>query len=917
MKRPARTLLIVVGALFALVLLILVLTPMLFGDRIAGRVKTEVNKSLDAKVDWRSAGLGLFHDFPNLTLTLDDLTAVGVGKFEGDTLASVRHLGVILDLFSAVRSAMGSSSPIVVRAVELDRPRISLLALEDGSANWDITKKTTAGPAPTAEAGRPMAISLRRFEIDSGNITFDNRAAKLKASVQALDQTLSGDFGTNQVDVQTRAHADTVTVEFAGISYLNKVALDLTVDGAADLAKKSLTLQQSGVRLNDLVLGLTGTVASVGERIGLDVAFSAPKTEFKQILSLVPAVYASDFRSVQTSGSFAVNGKVKGEYGDDVFPAFTVNAKVDNGTFRYPDLPLPAKDIFLALQIANPGGKADNTVVNLSRLHLVLGQNPIDASLVLRTPLSDPDVDARVKGRVDLADLRRTVKLQNVQELSGSIAADAAVRTRLSWVDSGQYDKVNASGTVDVRDLAVKSAALPRPLAIKESSLQLAPRRAELKSFTGTVGSSDLRASGYLENFLGYALRDDDLRGSASISSNRFNLNEWRSDEGELSVIPVPPHVDFALDAKVGQVLYDKLTLSNARGRLRVKDQRITLENFTFNTLGGEMGVTGFYETTTPAKPTFDVGLKMQKLDIPSAFQAFNTVRLLAPVAEYAKGNFSANLKLNGPLGKDMMPLYQALTGQGSLQTSKLLIQDFPALDKMASATKLNFLNDPTLHALRSQFAIRDGRLHLQPFTVSLGGTSMTVAGSNGLDQSLQYNLGLRVPRSLIGADANQAISGLLSKATGAGVDLGSAAEIPLGIQVGGTIKNPTIKTDLASLPTSVAKGATDAVKQAAEQQVNAQAQKLMADAEQRANQIRAEAQTLSDKVKREGYQQADSLVAKSKDGLARMAATAAADQLRKETDNRAAQIVREADQQANSLLAEARKQAGAPAKAP
>ena len=176
--------------------------------------------------------------------------------------------------------------------------------------------------------------------------------------------------------------------------------------------------------------------------------------------------------------------------------------------------------------------------MNLSRLHLVLGQNPIDASLVLRTPLSDPDVDARVKGRLDLADLRRTVKLEKVQELSGTIAADAAVRTRLSWVDSGKYDRVDARGTVDVRDLAVKSEALPRPLAIKEASLQLAPRRAELKSFTGTVGSSDLRASGYLENFLGYALRDDDLRGSASLSSNRFNLDEWRSDEGELERDP-------------------------------------------------------------------------------------------------------------------------------------------------------------------------------------------------------------------------------------------------------------------------------------------------------------------------------------------------------------------------------------------
>ena len=93
--------------------------------------------------------------------------------------------------------------------------------------------------------------------------------------------------------------------------------------------------------------------------------------------------------------------------------------------------------------------------------------------------------------------------------------------------------------------------------------------------------------------------------------------------------------------------------------------------------------------------------------------------------------------------------------------------------------TKLNFLNDPTLKALRSQFEIRDGRLHVQPFSVTLGGTTMTVSGSNGLDQSLEYNLGLRVPRSLLGADANQAIAGLMSKAAGAGIDLNTRGRDP------------------------------------------------------------------------------------------------------------------------------------------
>ena len=923
-RRHVPRWLLIAAALLLLVLALLVLLPLLFGGRIADRVKTEMNQSLDARVDWADADLGLFRNFPNLTLGLDELSVVGVNRFDGDTLAAVGELRVVLDLATAVRSALGGSGPIVVRAVELDRPRLSLVKLEDGAANWDITRDTTAAAEPAAEPGRPLAVSLRRFAIDDGRVSFDNREAKLRARLVGLDQTLAGDFGNDQLTIETRAHADSTTVEFAGIPYLNGVRLDLSTDIAADLAKKTFTLQESGVRLNELLLAFSGSVAAAEDRLGLDLRFGTPNTDFKHILSLVPAVYARDFQSVRTAGSLAVNGRIEGEYGEGAFPAFALNAKVDSGTFRYPDLPLPARDIFLDLRIANPGGHADSTVVNLSRLHLVLGSNPIDAGLVLRTPLSDPDVDARVAGTLDLADLRRTLKLEKTEELTGTVATDAAVRTRMSWVDEGQYDRIAARGSVDIRDLAVKSEALPHPLAIREASLRLAPRRAELRSFTGTLGSSDLRLSGYLDNLLGFALRDDDLRGSATLTSNRFNLDEWRSEEGGLDVIPVPPRIDFAFEARVGELLFDKLTMKNARGHLRVKDQRVTLEDFAFNTLGGEIAVTGFYETTDPAKPTFDVGLRMQKIDIPSAVETLTTVRMLAPVARYAQGSFSTDLKVNGALGKDMMPLYDALTGQGSLQTSRLMIQDFPALDKLAGVTKLDFLNDPTLQSLRSRFQIREGRLHVEPFAVPVGTTTMQVSGSNGLDQSLDYLLRLRVPRGAIGAEANQAIAGLMSRAAGAGIDLGAAPEIELGVRLTGTVTNPSIDTEIGRAAASVAEGARKAVTEAAEQRAeqavdaarqkaSAGAERLVRDAEARAAKIRTEAQALAERVKQEGYQQADSLVARSEGPLAQAAAKLAADRLRKEADAKSARIVQEADQRAQSLVAEARRGAAAP----
>ena len=830
MKRPTR-LLALAGAVIALLLVLLLVLPLLFRGQIEARVKTAVNQNVNARVDWRDVGVSFFRHFPDLTLTLDDLTAVGVDRFKGDTLAKVRHLRVSLSLPSVLSNVMGGAGPIVVRTVELDQPRLRLIALEDGTANWDITKK--AAVQPQAKVSKPMAISLRRFEITDGAVAFDNRQSRLKASLAGYNQSLSGDFSQSQVAVKTQADADTVSVTFAGIPYLNRVKLGLTADVQADLAGKAYTLKTTEIRLNDLKLGVAGSAKSRGKLLDLDLAFRAPSTNFRSILSLVPAIYAHDFDKVKTSGTIAVNGRVKGEYGDSAFPAFAINAKVSNAAFQYPDLPLPARDIDMDLSLTNPGGSADNTVVRLQRFHLLIGRNPVDATLTLRTPISDPDVDARVKGKVDLADVRRTVKLEGIDQLAGTVSADAAVRTRMSFIDKKQYDKVAASGTVDVANLTVKGKTLPHPLAIQQASLSLAPEKADLRSFNGTVGSSDVQASGTIQNLLGFMMRDDTLRGVATVRSNHFNLDEWRSGEGDLQIIPVPPKIDFDLDATVAELTYDKLKMTNARGRIRVKNQRATLEDFRMNALGGEIGVTGYYETTNPAKPNFDVGLKLTKVDIPSAFQAFTTVQMLAPVAKYAVGNMTTDLHVNGALGKNMMPLFPGLTGGGTVQTSDLDLKNFPPLQKVVDVTKLRFLDNPGLNALRAAFQIHDGRLFVKPFDVKLGGTTINVAGSNGLDQSLQYTLGLKVPRSMLGGGANQALAGLMSKAGQAGVDLNAAAEIPLGIQLGGTVTNPSVKADVGSVASSVTTGVQQAVQQAVTQKVDSAAMRVVQEAEQ------------------------------------------------------------------------------------
>ena len=925
MHAPRRVWRWIAGVLVLLVAAVATL-PFVFRGPIEARVKRELAARVDARVDWRRVDLSLLRDFPNVTLGLRDLAVSGTGPFAADTLLAVPRFRLVLDAGSVLRGVLGKAA-VVVRSVELDQPGVRLLVLKDGTANWNILRPRV----PFAKrAGGGLALSLERFAITDGRIALENRKAGLVAALFGVQNTLSGDFRKQRFTIKAHSVADTASVQFAGVPYLRNVRLELAADVDADLAKKLFTIRSNELRLNDLSLVSRGSVGAPAKRLVLDVSFDAPAADFRDVLSLVPAVYARSFSSLQASGTVAVNGWVRGTLSRDSFPALAVLARVANGSFRYPDLLLPARDINLELALTNRGGHADSTVARLEPFHMVLGNDPIDGSFSMRTPVSDPDVGFRLRGRLDLANVRQTLKLEGVQELSGVVVADASMQARLSDLDSKRYDRVSAAGTVDVTGLAVRAAALRQPVQIAHASLRLTPRTAELPELRGRFGTSDVVLSGSLDNLLGFALRHDALRGQASVRSPCFDLNEWRSDD-QLKSIPIPGNLDLALDAAADTVLLGQLKLHDARGVVRVKDRRATLEDFRMSLLGGALVASGWYETTDPAHPTFDVDLGLTDLDIPAAFAGLRTVQAFAPVARYAQGRVSAQLQLNGALGEDMLPVFAALSGIGALATSGLVLEGFPPLDGLAGLLKVPQLQDPGFVDLKSSIEIRDGRLFVKPFDVRAGDIAMNISGSNGIDQSLDYSIELELPRSVLGAEASRAVAGIVAKSARAGIDLQAADVITLGVGLGGTITKPKLTTSFRDAATAGMKTVEQALRQEAEDRARAagaqldsaaaaakgraaeEAARIVTAAEEQANAIRATAGGLAETMRREAYARADSLEARATSPVAKVAANAAAARIRRAADARAASITREADTRAAAIIAEARRRAGLP----
>src|SRR5258705_5322119 len=111
------------------------LIPVLFKKQITNLVKSEINKSLNAKVDFKEVSLSFFRHFPKISISINALSVVGVDEFATDTLISTNTLDASVNLFSLVKG-----KNIEVYGIYLKSPRIHALVNKDGRANWDITK---------------------------------------------------------------------------------------------------------------------------------------------------------------------------------------------------------------------------------------------------------------------------------------------------------------------------------------------------------------------------------------------------------------------------------------------------------------------------------------------------------------------------------------------------------------------------------------------------------------------------------------------------------------------------------------------------------------------------------------------------------------------------------------------------------
>ena len=819
--RLFKKILKITGIVLLLLISFAFAAPFLFKGKILSMAKEKMNENLEANADFKDVDISFFRQFPKVSVAIEGLQIVGRNEFASDTLISAKSIDVALNLMSVIKG-----SDYKIYAINVNEPRIHAIVHKDGRANWDIAKKDSVA-TPANQDTASFKLNLQHYSINNAYVWYEDATSNMSSEIVNLTHEGSGDFTSDLFTLKTKTEADAVSFIYGAIPYLSKTKTNIDADFEIDNKASTYKFKTDEIQVNDLKISAEGLFGMPADgSYDMDIKFNAPSTEFKNILSLVPAIYKNDFANIKTSGKAIFNGFVKGKYSETSLPAYKLNLDVADGFFQYPDLPKPVKNINLKMQVDNADGVTDHTVINIPSAHLEMDQDPFDFRLLLKNPISDMYIDAAAKGKLDLSKISQLVKLDAGTKMAGLLNADLQVNGAMSAIERQQFDRFHAAGNIDVNKFSYVSKDYPDGVKLDELLMKFNPKDVVVNNVAGQYMKTTFSANGVISNLLPFVLKNQTLNGTFNVKADEVNLNDWMgvSEDTATSAaatepFAVPSNIQFLVHASVDKVHYDKLDMKNVSGSLQIADETVRMNNVKADALDGSMSLNGSYSTKTSKKnPDISLNYDVKGLDIQKTFLAFNTVQKLMPVAEYLSGKLSSQLSFTGKLGQDMMPDLNSLTGQGNLLLIEGVLKKFTPVEKLAQTLNIKQLEAISLKDVKNYIQFNNGKVLVKPFKLKVKDIDMEVGGMHGFDQAIDCTINMKVPRALMGEKGNQLVNNLVIQVNNKGVPMKVGDVVDLNVKMGGFIKNPTIKTDLKQTTNSLANDfkqqATDFAKQ-------------------------------------------------------------------------------------------------------
>lgn len=445
-----------IGISIASILFLMFIIPILFPGKVSEQVKLFANKHLAGELDYKKTHLTFFRHFPSLTVSVDDFLLKGSKPFQNDTLLAAKEVAVGINLKNLI-----FDGEVKIDEIYVTDAYANVFVNTKGEANYNVyVSKPSEKPKDTTSTGASIKLDL--IKLRNWNIKYNDHAARVLVDAKGLNYTGKGGLSEDIFDLETDLDIDKLDFSLNRIYYAKQKTLHADLITRINTNALTFVLRKNELRINDLPLKFTGFVSILKDGYNLDINAASEKTTIRDMISVLPPQYLDWAKDTKIEGKSDLFFSLKGRFSEpkNQKPRLKARLMLKDGFVSNGKAPVPMNNFNMDLNVDLPDLDTEKLGLDLKNINFDLGPNNNFKAVVKTKGLDEMQINADVKGAVNLQTLTQALGLKDI-DARGLMDTNIKANGIFS-LDKKLFPKTN--GYLNLKNGWLKTKYYPNPI---------------------------------------------------------------------------------------------------------------------------------------------------------------------------------------------------------------------------------------------------------------------------------------------------------------------------------------------------------------------------------------------------------------------------------------------------------------------
>lgn len=657
----------------------------------------EINKSLLTEVMVKEIDVEFLSSFPMVSVVFSDVVINDVlDSLKKDKFVAVKQVGVSFNVWDIL------TGQYTAKKIFIQQGQINLRINSKGECNYIFWKQS-----PEEDTESDFKFALNSVKIKDVEFSFRNDISRLFVKVNANEISASGDFSAKEQDLDLEADLTLETFVFdeLKITYPQKLICELTAHNNTD--KGLLSVKKAEVCLGEMLFDLAGSY-SYNNQSFIDLALVGKQIDLKEIVSIFGIDSQDLLKGFQSEGLVNFSLTLKGEISKEVLPKINAVFDISNGGLRNKKQNIFCENINLKGSYSNGEERNSKTSqLKVDNFSLKLNNGFFEGRLLV-SDFSDIKIEAEVKTRLRLEDVKPFLKEDSLQVLKGEISADLKIKTKLY-----DFNSLICSGKAKIKNVGFKDLRLPYVVVDNMScDIILDTKKILIENLSALFNSQRLKANAEIEG--------EEIRADVDLSAYKF----------------------------------EDILLQNIKGKVKYSDNIISTNDLVFDVFGGGVSTKDCKLIFGEKENVLNGSCQVKNINIKQTFKALKNFSQNVITDNNLEGTLSANGVLNLHFDKDFNFLADRSSFNFNYTIAQGRLKDFSLMQKLSLFVKEEALNDVRFENIQSSLQLNNSSLNFEPIKIKTNIVNFECFGKHDLDNKIDYQFAINLLRNVDSAAA-------------------------------------------------------------------------------------------------------------------------------------------------------------------